>query len=92
MCWRLIENCGKYSGADKNSTQVRNEQQHRDNTPGCFSERILMHKEVKTLKYTRSRMCVLSIKLVPLNCVRCGYCKHPILQNSDFIFRVLDLD
>ena len=67
MCWRLIENCGKYSGADKNSTQVRNEQQHRDNTPGCFSEPILMHKEVKTLKYTRSRMSVLSIKLVPLN-------------------------
>ena len=53
MCWRLIENCGKYSGADKNSTQVRNEQQHRDNTPGCFSERILMHKEVKALKHTR---------------------------------------
>ena len=67
MCWRLIENCGKYSGAFKNSMQVRNEQQHRDNTPGCFSERILMHKEVKTLKYTRSRMSVLSIKLVPLN-------------------------
>ena len=53
MCCRLIENCDKYSGADKNTTQVRNEQQHGDNTPGCFSERILMHKEVKALKHTR---------------------------------------
>ena len=26
MCWRLRENCDKYSGADKNSTQVHNEQ------------------------------------------------------------------
>ena len=67
MYWRLIENCGKYSGADKNSTQVLNEQQDRDNTPGCLSERILTHKEVKTLKYTRSRMSVFSIKLLPLN-------------------------
>ena len=55
MCWRLTENCDKYLGADQNSTQGRNEQQHGDNTPVCFSERIFGYVFCNLMKVRKQK-------------------------------------